>query len=271
MNDIACTYGGDREQTLIAYLYNDIDPAERSIFDAHLVMCSRCRRDLDALDGVRTQLARWSPPEPDFESIRNPRSAPRQTPGALSSLKGAHQSLSWRAVPIWAQVAAALLFLGVSAAIANLDVRYDQNGLTVRTGWSKAVNSTATTANTPADANRAAGDAPWRAELTALEAQLRSEIRSARAAAASVPTRSAAATDADVLRRVHALIDESERKQQRELALRVAEVFRDVNAQRQADLTKIDRNLAFIQNSTGVEILKQREATNYLMKVSQRR
>ena len=260
MNDISCTYGGDRQQTLIAYLYDDIDPAERSVFDAHLVTCGRCRRDLDALDGVRTQLARWSPPEPDFESIRNRQSA-----------IGTHRSTSWwRAVPAWAQVAAALLFLGVSAAIANLDVRYDRNGLTVRTGWSKAASPTA--ADAPGAANRAAAQAPWRADLTTLEAQLRSEIRSARAAAPqSLQIKSAAApTDADVLRRVRALVDESERKQQRELALRIAELFRDVNAQRQVDLTKIDRNLGFIQNSTGVEMMKQRETINYLVKVSQR-
>jgi hypothetical protein len=262
MNDISCTYGGDREQTLIAYLYDDIDPAERSVFDAHLVTCGRCRRDLEALDGVRTQLSRWSPPEPDFESIRNPQSAIRN-----------RQSTSWwREVPVWAQVAAALLFLGVSAAIANLDVRYDQNGLTVRTGWSKAAGPTVAPAANVPGANRAAAAAPWRAELTALEAQLRSEIRSARAPAPqqAVPIRSAAPTDADLLRRVRALVDESERKQQRELALRIAEVFRDVSAQRQADLTKIDRNLGFIQNSTGVEMMKQRETINYLVKVSQR-
>ena len=44
----------------------------------------------------------------------------------------------------------------------------------------------------------------------------------------------------------------------------------DVNAQRQADLSKIDHNLGLIQNTTGVEILKQREAVNYLLRVSQR-
>ena len=61
------------------------------------------------------------------------------------------------------------------------------------------------------------------------------------------------------MRRVRALIDESERRQQRELALRVAEVVRDVNAQRQADLVKIDRSLGFIQNSTSASMMKQRE------------
>src|SRR6185503_12201003 len=56
-------------------------------------------------------------------------------------------------LPVWAQTAAALLFLGVSAGIANLDVHYDQSGLSIRTGWSRspllgspaAVTSTAST------------------------------------------------------------------------------------------------------------------------------
>ena len=73
-----------------------------------------------------------------------------------------------------------------------------------------------------------------------------------------------------MIRRVRALIDESEKRQQRELALRVAQVLRDVNVQRQVDLSNIDRNLGVIQNKTGVEILRQREIVNYLMRVSQR-
>jgi len=56
MTDITCTFAGDREQTLIAYLYDDIDPAERAAFAAHLPACARCRRDLAALGGVRRRL-----------------------------------------------------------------------------------------------------------------------------------------------------------------------------------------------------------------------
>ena len=78
------------------------------------------------------------------------------------------------------------------------------------------------------------------------------------------------ARDGEVLRRVRALLEESERKQQRELALRVAQVIRDVNAQREADLVKIDRSLGLIQNNTGVEAMKQRELLNYLVRVSQK-
>jgi hypothetical protein len=249
-------FPGDREQTLIAYLYDDIDAAERSAFDAHLAGCARCRRDLGALGGVRQRLAGWQPPLPRLTSPVAGRQLPVASPRPW-----------WRQMPAWAQVAAALLFLGISAAIANLDIRSDANGVTVRTGWSRsspvAASVASSTPATPVTGIRPVTFVP-REEFAALEQQLRGEIR------ASAAQQHAAAADAETLRRVRALIDESERREQRELALRVAQVLHDVNAQRQADLSKIDHNLGLIQNSTGVEILKQREAVNYLLRVSQR-
>ena len=70
--------------------------------------------------------------------------------------------------------------------------------------------------------------------------------------------------------RVRALLEESEKRQQRELALRVAEVVRDVNAQRQVDLRNIDRTLGLVRNDLGVEVMKQRQSLNLLYRASQR-
>jgi hypothetical protein len=73
------------------------------------------------------------------------------------------------------------------------------------------------------------------------------------------------AASPDVFRRVRTLIDDSERRQQRELALRLAEAIRDVNAQRQADLVRIDRSIGAMQSNTGREMLRQRnEMLNYV-------
>src|SRR5439155_200129 len=104
--------------------------------------------------------------------------------GAIRSSPAEHTHW-WRDVPVWAQVAAALLFLGVSAGIANLDVRYDHNGVTVRTGWSRV--STAPPSDSVAQRAGAPGSpgtpgipgtyVPWRSELAALEQQLRAEMR----------------------------------------------------------------------------------------------
>ena len=87
----------------------------------------------------------------------------------------------------------------------------------------------------------------------------------------AVAGQSLALASDDILKRARALVAESERNQQRELALRVAEVFRDVQAQRQADLVKIDRSLSLLQNNTGVEVMRQRQLINSLaVRVSQR-
>ena len=57
--------------------------------------------------------------------------------------------------------------------------------------------------------------------------------------------------DAQLLRRVRALVDDSERKQQNELALRIAELVREWETKRKIDLKNIDWNLQAIQKDTG--------------------
>jgi hypothetical protein len=104
-------------------------------------------------------------------------------------------------------------------------------------------------------------------ELSALERRLRAEMsqmRNAGGAAAAAPA------DAPILERVRAMIQESEQRQQRELALRTAEVVRDFDAQRSVDLTRIERTLGQMDGTTGVEVEQQRQMLNYLMRVSQR-
>ena len=258
MTDTRCSYP-DRDEQLVAYLYDDIDSAERTAFGSHLSACRQCQDDLSELRGVRTALGTWAPPEPSFarRSLRGPSPEPR----VLSPEPRAARW--WHDVPAWAQVAAALFVLGVSATIANLDVRYDKTGLTIHTGWSRPQ---------PAAPAAPANAAPWRAEFAALQNQLRAEMKASQAAvtAASSPAAQAAMSDADFRRRVRALLDESEKKQQTELALRLAEFQNDNSAQRQADLTRIEQRLGFMQRDTYGELLKQREGMNYLLKVSQK-
>ena len=136
-----------------------------------------------------------------------------------------------------------MLCLGVGAAIANLDVRYDANGLQVRTGWSTVVEAPAVQPGQPiaGTGQGAPGNiaAPWRAELTALEQRLRADLRQppgpvnpgspgSNIANGAAPANPTTVTSNDTLRRVRALVDESERRQQRELALRLAEAIRDI-------------------------------------------
>ena len=64
---------------------------------------------------------------------------------------------------------------------------------------------------------------------------------------------------------MRALVEESEKRQQTELALRLAELARDVTAQRQADMVKIrSHKLGLVQNNVGIEVLKTRQKLNQM-------
>jgi len=251
MTDTRCSYRGDREQTLMAYLYDDITPIERSTFESHLAGCARCSEELDELRGVRAQLTEWTPSKPAFAFST---SAPRER-AAWTML---------REIPAWAQVAAAMLLIGVSAGVANLNVHYGSDGLTVRTGWAKQ----------PVAQGLSPAASPWRADLDTLERQLRTDMRSSVDAirTSSQPAATTTVRDDEIMRRVRDMIAASERRQERELALGVANVVRDVNASRAGDLARIDHTLGALQTTTGAELMKQRQQmVNYLTQVSLRR
>ena len=96
-------------------------------------------------------------------------------------------------MPGWAQAAAAVLVLGVAAGAANLQVSVrSRPGFSVRTGWLSAgarrLHRRTRRRDRDLDGARQ-DDAPWRADLVALEQQLRAEFR----AAPSVPRSRAAA------------------------------------------------------------------------------
>jgi hypothetical protein len=103
------------------------------------------------------------------------------------------------------------------------------------------------------------------ADLIAPEQRLRN-------ARAATPVQAArpAVNDAEILRKVRTLIEDTERRQQRELALRLAQAISDVNVARQADLRRVDSTLNRVENNLGVEVAKNRQSMQYLMRVNQR-
>ena len=70
---------------------------------------------------------------------------------------------------------------------------------------------------------------------------------------------------------MRALVAESEQRQQRELALRMGQVVREVDPQRRADLVRIEQNMGQLEGATGQTADSLREQINYLVRVSQRR
>jgi hypothetical protein len=116
-------------------------------------------------------------------------------------------------------------------------------------------------------------DRPWQEELAEVERRLRNEMRAISGSGDAARSFAAAAggDEEALLRRVQALVQESERRQQNELALRIGEALRDISAQRQADLVRIDRSIGVLERNTGAEVMRQGEMLNYLVRTAQTR
>lgn len=248
-----CSGNAERGEQLVAYLYDDLDASERVRFESHLSGCRVCRDELAALGGVRRTLTRWVPADP-------------VTTGA-TPLTSASPWSRLAAVPVWAQAAAAMLVVGAAAGLANIEMRYGSDGVVVRTGWSRpAAVEEASGGPAGAAPSAVSATAPWQADLEALARDLRSELGARPAAAPEAVAGDGAAAP----RQVQALVQESERRQQRELALRLAEVVRDAQAQRRADLEKIQYSLGLMESNLGamqnigVEVMRQRQIINDL-------
>jgi hypothetical protein len=241
----------DDKQTLIAYLYGEIDPAARRAVDEHLALCSACAAEAAALGGVRSELGLWMPPhaELDFAIVKKSELPPSNV------LRPARW---WNAAPVWAQAAAAVLVLAAGAAIANLQVKSGPDGFSVSTGWIQE-----RTLGAPAQGADAGSEVEgWRPALAAMEQQLRSEIRSTRDQAAPASGRGSA--DDAIMRRVQQLITEAEKRHSQELAARLIDFTRDVNMQRRADLMNISRGMVSYEE----QLQRQRQMINNVYRVS---
>lgn len=217
------------KELLLSYLYDELPVSDREAVDRHLASCADCRTELDGLRGTRMHLTSWTPPEPDldFQIVR----------GAKPAAKDVSPRRWWLPSPAWGLAAAALLTVAVSAAIANVEIRFGSDGVVVRTGWNRdatgapgqAPTVLATAASTSSDVERV------EARVTQLEAQL--------AARAAAPVVLAGVTDrmsdAEIVRLVRQQVSDSEQRQQGVLARQILQVNRDTEVARRADIDRL--------------------------------
>ncbi|OFW04297.1 MAG: hypothetical protein A3I61_09980 [Acidobacteria bacterium RIFCSPLOWO2_02_FULL_68_18] len=242
---------------LVGYLYDECERAERDAIAAHLAVCAACAAEMSALDSTRIQLASWSPPEAELGFVITRSETRLASPLSIPRLAWVAQPL-----PAWAQMAAAAAIFAVGLAL----------GIAGPSVLTQRADSVARDVPGGDQEGRAAGVTV--ATLDALEERLRTEIAGLRAspsAPSAAPASAPATSDGLLLARVRALIDESERRQQRELALRTAQVLRDFDSQRRVDLEQIQRSFGQFEGLTGAEVREQRQMLNYLMRVSQQR
>lgn len=280
---------GDPE-ALVSYLYEEDSPAERRAAQAHLATCRACASEIEALSDSRVQLRDWAPPPAesfDFQVTRRPlapavsaasdaeiasafstSAAPANVPSA--NVPSANTAPWWQQpMPAWMQAVAAVAVFGAGLAVGARQAPVAP---------SSAAMSVAVTPSAAQAAGATGGQAVpvSSVELAKLEERLRQEIAQLRSAAASAPAPATVARrsepDDALLSRMQALIGESEERQRRELALRTAQVVRDIDAQRRDDLARVQATMGQIEGSTGAELRQQnRELWNFLMNnVSQR-
>lgn len=257
-------YHCDDKERLVAFLYGEISERERAQVEAHLGGCLACAEEVDELRVVRADLAAWQPPQAHlgFRIVREPVTTSRR----------------WWQVPAWAPVAmAAGLLLAVAASVR---VEYGNGTIVVRTGWaatsgqptSVARGQAAPAAQPATYTGGAMSEADVRAALAALESRLRAEMASVRTASAPVSATSGAGLDrAALITQVQGLIEASERRQERELAFRLAQAMQDVDTQRRSDMVRIENGLGQIEGLTAQEGARQSRLINYLMRTSQER
>jgi hypothetical protein len=242
-------------ELLLSYLYDELPPADRQAFDRHLASCADCRDEVEGLRSTRTHLASWTPPAPDLglHAVRGATAGPVAAPARW-----------WQSVPAWGLAAAALLTIAVSAAVANVEVRFASDGVVVRTGWAKAVEGQVkvpqSVSTSPADISR------LEARMKELEGQLAS-----RQPAALVPTVSGRVSDAEITRYVRQQVSESERRLLGELATRILQVSRDTETARRTDIDRLLTAYRELQGTSYQTFQRQKALEDHVMRVGLQR
>jgi anti-sigma factor RsiW len=264
---------------LVSYLYDDLDASSRAAFEHHLRACAECRDELQAMRAVRADLLTWSPPEPDFafRIVKEPITA-----HALNAAHPAQGSVlrpnvpSWRAwfTPAAGFAAAAVLVLAAAAGLARVEVHNGPDGWTMRTGSSAPAPGVA-----DAEVFRASGARAHDVNLatssdTAVWASIERRIAALEVAAHDYPNvrnASARSTDAEIIKVVHDLLDQSERRQKGEYAVRLAQLMRDIDLKRAADLNNMRVGISNIDANVTAEAATHREMMNYLIASSKQK
>ena len=236
------------KELLVAYAYDEVSDAERASFEAHLGACADCRDEVDGLRQLRSTLSAWAPPRPEL---------------AFRIVDRAEEARPTRAwwTPAAGLAAAAVLVLAAASALAHVEVRYGADGMSVRTGWDHAIAQPVVAPAPTTDAAAVAENRRLETEFAAMARRIQ-DLEAAAHTAPTVRTVSAANTgmsDAEMLRRVHDLLAQSESRQQQELALRIAQVIRDVDVQRTADLARIQQGIGRIDAMTTAEAAAHRD------------
>ena len=252
-------YCGD-PGALVSYLYNDGTPEELAAIATHVQACEACTTELASLGDTRERLSGWSPPQTELGLTLSASDALPVSATALApAVAVAAADIPWwrQSTPVWMQAVAATMVFAAGMAVGT-------------SGPGAGPVSPVSTAGAPQPAlaqPALKGESVSRRELADLEERLRAELARLSPAPAAQPVQTAVRTTDDeaLMTRFRALVTESEERQRSELALRTAQVLRDIEIQRKVDMATVQQDIGKIQGVTGAELRQQRELYNQLI------
>ena len=228
---------------LIALLYDDGEPADKSRARDHLAQCVPCRAEYSELKGVRKALGGWDLPLP-------------------APLPQTRATRRWLSTGL---AAAAGLILGIGVALAG------------RSAFAPSTKAPSSVANAGADgASQFVSFDQLQEVLKNQESRHQAEIADLRRSLTLVSESPAAAGASGQLKNVsnlspatiEQLLKASEARQARMFEARLAGLRTESDLQRQYDMAQIAAGLAYIDSRTGADAARTSELMKNLVRVT---
>jgi hypothetical protein len=239
---------------IIALLYDDGDPAERSRARDHLAHCVPCRAEYSELKDVRKALGGWSLPVTVHP--RPDRATARWFPAGLAAAAG--------------------LILGIGVTVAGRNTFFP--------GSNEPKSSAAGSASAPARASDAPGsqlvsyndlqellrtqESRHQADIADLRRSLIPASESPSAPAGARQSGSAQSVSNLSSATIERLLRASEERQARIFEARLAGLRTESDLQRQYDMAQIAAGLAYIDSRTGADAARTSELMKNLVRVT---
>lgn len=224
---------------MLDVLYGETDALTALRVAEHQASCPTCREEMEALRRVRGRLAAWD--LPDLPPVGRP---------AASRFARTGPRRAWLGL---AAAAALVLSAGTALGLSGSELRFEDGRVAFRLGR--------------------AGGQDFDRLLVEQEARHRAEIEALRAEIGQLPARAVPArvSDDDLLRRVAALIEESEVRQARAVQASLADLRVRTEAQRRYDLARVSAGLSYLDGKTGQDVARATELMGYVLQASQKR
>ena len=234
---------------IIALLYDDGDPADKSRARDHLAQCVPCRAEYSELKGVRKALGGWDLP-------------------LAAPIPQTRATRRWFVTGL---AAAAGLILGIGVAVAGRNTFFPSSDPS-DTGRSTA------TAGSAGNAQFVSYDqlqellktqeSRHQAEIADLRKSLSLVSESAGSSAPSVPSGQTKTLSKLSPETIERLLRASEERQSRAIEARLAGLRTETDLQRQYDMAQIAAGLAYIDSRTGADAARTSELMKNLVRVT---